>query len=136
MHKTHTSPSNTTRYIHQTHTSLNLKPQTHLLKHHLIPLQISKLRTHMHLSLSLSQIPHTHFLPSLFTTSPVFLRLHFYPTSYQNFEPTNAFFFVEVNNNLTLKNFNPSYRIHDDEEKIAKQKSQIRPLIRNGRSTC
>ncbi|WJX80805.1 hypothetical protein P8452_63756 [Trifolium repens] len=43
------------------------------------------------------------------STSPVFIRLHFYPTSYQNYEPSYAIFSVEVNSNITLlKNFNPS----------------------------
>ncbi|GAU41900.1 hypothetical protein TSUD_170110 [Trifolium subterraneum] len=63
------------------------------------------------------------------TNSPVFIRLHFYPTSYQNFEPSNAFFSVTVNNNLTLlKNFNPSLWQLQDEEKITKEYCiQIKP---------
>ncbi|XP_058736491.1 putative receptor-like protein kinase At5g39000 [Vicia villosa] len=60
---------------------------------------------------------------SSINTSPVFIRLHFYPTSYQNFEPSNANFSVKVNNNLTLlNNFNPLLWLHhDDEEKITKE---------------
>jgi len=60
---------------------------------------------------------------STITSSPVFVRLHFYPTSYQNFEPSSkAFFSVEVNNKITLlKNFNPSLWINDDGEKITKE---------------
>ncbi|KEH21724.1 putative protein kinase RLK-Pelle-CrRLK1L-1 family [Medicago truncatula] len=59
---------------------------------------------------------------STITSSPVFVRLHFYPTSYQNFEPSKAFFSVEVNNKITLlKNFNPSLWIHEDGEKITKE---------------
>ncbi|PNX80190.1 receptor-like protein kinase FERONIA-like protein, partial [Trifolium pratense] len=65
------------------------------------------------------------------TNSPVFLRLHFYPTSYQNFQPSNANFSVEVNNNLTLlKNFNPSRWLYDDDdgETITKEYCiQIKP---------
>ncbi|KAK2413152.1 receptor protein kinase FERONIA [Trifolium repens] len=71
------------------------------------------------ISISNTQIPFTTARVSLSnftysvpinktTNSPVFIRLHFYPTSYQNFELSNAIFSVEVNNNLTLlKNFNP-----------------------------
>ncbi|KEH21708.1 putative protein kinase RLK-Pelle-CrRLK1L-1 family [Medicago truncatula] len=82
-------------------------------------------------SLSNTQIPFTTARISLsyftysfsnITTSPVFNRLHFYPTSYQKFEPSNALFSVEVNNKLTLlKNFNPSLWIHDDGETITKE---------------
>lgn len=62
-------------------------------------------------------------------SSPLFIRLHFYPTSYQNFEPSDANFSVKVNNNLTLvKNFNPSLWLRDDEEKITKEYCvQIKP---------
>ncbi|XP_058736490.1 receptor-like protein kinase FERONIA [Vicia villosa] len=84
-------------------------------------------------SLSNTEIPYTSARVSLsnFTysfssinTSPVFIRLHFYPTSYQNFEPStsNANFSVKINNNLTLlENFNPSLWLQDDEEKIIKE---------------
>ncbi|CAJ2669132.1 unnamed protein product [Trifolium pratense] len=59
---------------------------------------------------------------STITTSPVFIRLHFYPTFYQNFEPSNAKFSVEVNNNLSLlKNFNPLLWIRDEEEIMTKE---------------
>ncbi|KAI5432364.1 putative receptor-like protein kinase At5g39000 [Lathyrus oleraceus] len=61
---------------------------------------------------------------SSITSSPVFIRLHFYSTSYNySFEPSNAVFSVIVNNNLTLlKNFNPYLWLHDDdEEKITKE---------------
>ena len=81
--------------------------------------------------LSNTQIPFTTARISLsnftysfsnITTSPVFIRLHFYPTLYQNFEPSNAVFSVEVNNKLTLlKNFNPSLWIHEDRETITKE---------------
>jgi len=87
-------------------------------------------------SLSNTQVPYTYarVSPSNFTysfsniiaNSTVYLRLHFYPTSYQNFEPSNnlsnALFSVNVNNNLTLlQNFNPSFWIHNDEEKLTKE---------------
>ncbi|RHN44465.1 putative non-specific serine/threonine protein kinase [Medicago truncatula] len=89
-------------------------------------------------SLSNIQIPFTtaHISFSNFTysfssipSSPVFIRLHFYPTSYQNFDPSNALFSVEVNNNLTLlKNFSPSLWLHDEVEKITKEYCiQIKP---------
>ncbi|MCH81996.1 feronia receptor-like kinase [Trifolium medium] len=49
----------------------------------------------------------TYYFP-IITNYTVFLRLHFYPTSYQNFDRSNSLFSVEVNNNLTLlKDFNP-----------------------------
>ncbi|KAL5095774.1 hypothetical protein RYX36_000101 [Vicia faba] len=68
---------------------------------------------------------------SSITTSPVFIRLHFYATSYNHsFDPSNAIFSVIVNNNLTLlENFNPSLWHHeDDDEKITKEYCiQIQP---------
>ncbi|XP_058736475.1 receptor-like protein kinase FERONIA [Vicia villosa] len=82
-------------------------------------------------SLSNTETPYTSARVSLsnFTysfssinSSPVFIRLHFYPTSYQNFEPSNANFSVKVNNNLTLlKNFNPLHWLQYDDEKITKE---------------
>jgi len=89
-------------------------------------------------SLSNIQIPFTTARISLsnftysfssITTSPVFIRLHFYPTSYQHFDPSNAVFSVEVNNNLTLlKNFSPSLLLRDEMEKITKEYCiQIKP---------
>ncbi|CAJ2669134.1 unnamed protein product [Trifolium pratense] len=93
------------------------------------------------ISLSNTQIPFTtarvsisnftYSFPINITNSPVFIRLHFYPTSYQNFELSNAIFSVEVNNNLTLlKNFNASLWLHhdDNEENIIKEYCiQIKP---------
>ncbi|XP_045793497.1 receptor-like protein kinase FERONIA [Trifolium pratense] len=89
-------------------------------------------------SLSNIQIPFTMARVSLsnftysissITTSPVFLRLHFHPTTYQAFEPSNAIFSVVVNNNLTLlENFNPSLWIRNDEDRITKEYCiQIKP---------
>ncbi|XP_045797917.1 receptor-like protein kinase FERONIA [Trifolium pratense] len=85
-------------------------------------------------SLSNTQIPFTtarvslsnftYSFSNIITNSPVFIRLHFYPTLYQNFEPTNAVFSVKVNNNnfSLLKNFNPSLWLNDaNEEKITKE---------------
>ncbi|RHN44453.1 putative protein kinase RLK-Pelle-CrRLK1L-1 family [Medicago truncatula] len=76
-------------------------------------------------------VPYTHarvsfsnftYSFSSITVSPVFLRLYFYPASYQNFEPSNALFSVKVNNNLTLlQNFNPSLWLHHDENNIIKE---------------
>ncbi|XP_045793495.1 receptor-like protein kinase FERONIA [Trifolium pratense] len=93
------------------------------------------------ISLSNTQIPFTtarvsisnftYSFPINITNSPVFIRLHFYPTSYQNFELSDAIFSVEVNNNLTLlKNFNASLWLHhdDNEENIIKEYCiQIKP---------
>ncbi|CAK8540756.1 unnamed protein product [Lathyrus sativus] len=91
-------------------------------------------------SISNTEIPYTTARISLsnftysfssITSSPVFIRLHFYPTTYQQFEPSNALFSVKVNNNITLlNNFNASLwlRNDDDEEKITKEYCiQIKP---------
>ncbi|KEH21720.1 feronia receptor-like kinase [Medicago truncatula] len=90
-------------------------------------------------SLSNTQIPFTtgraslsnftYSFSNIITNSTIFLRLHFYPTSYQNFETSYALFSVEVNNNITLlKNFNPSLWLHHDENHIVKEYSiQIKP---------
>ncbi|XP_045793499.1 receptor-like protein kinase FERONIA [Trifolium pratense] len=92
--------------------------------------------------LNITKVPYTtaRFFFSNFTysipinitnNSTVFLRLHFYPTSYQNFDPSNAIFSVKVNNNLTLlKNFNASLWLHHDDngETIIKEYCiQIKP---------
>ena len=70
----------------------------------------------------------TYSFSNIITTSPVFLRLHFYPTSYQNFEPSNAIFSVKVNDLTLLKNFNPSLWLYFDDEKITKEYCiQIKP---------
>ncbi|KAK2359571.1 receptor protein kinase FERONIA [Trifolium repens] len=54
--------------------------------------------------------------------STVFLRLHFYPTSYQNFETSNALFTVKVGNNITLlKDYNPSVWLRNDNKTITKE---------------
>jgi len=64
----------------------------------------------------------TYSFSNIITNSPIFLRLHFYPTSYQNFETSIALFSVEVNNNLTLlENFSPSLWLHHDENHIVKE---------------
>ncbi|KEH21715.1 putative protein kinase RLK-Pelle-CrRLK1L-1 family [Medicago truncatula] len=96
-----------------TNTSLTIPPNT--LSNIQIPFTTARV--------SLSNF--TYSFPSI-TTSPVFLRLHFYPTSYRNFEPSNslsnALFSVKVNNNVTLlKNFNPSLWFYHDDEKITKE---------------
>ena len=52
----------------------------------------------------------------------VFLRLHFYPTSYQNFETSNALFTVKLGNNITLlKDFNPLLWLQNDNKTITKE---------------
>ncbi|KEH21705.1 feronia receptor-like kinase [Medicago truncatula] len=88
-------------------------------------------------SLSNIQVPYTHARVSLsnftysfssITNSTVFLRLHFYPTSYQNFEPSSAIFSVKVNDLTLLKNFNPLLWLYFDDEKITKEYCiQIKP---------
>ncbi|WJX75356.1 hypothetical protein P8452_58897 [Trifolium repens] len=73
----------------------------------------------------------TYSFPIIITSSPVFLRLHFYPTSYQNFKPSDsdALFSVTVNDNLTLlKDFNPLNWILAEDGKITKEYCiQIKP---------
>ncbi|KAJ1406538.1 Serine-threonine/tyrosine-protein kinase, catalytic domain [Sesbania bispinosa] len=55
------------------------------------------------------------------TSGPKFLRLHFYPTSYLNFEPYNALFSIIAGNLTLLKDFNASLWVHKDEETITKE---------------
>jgi len=53
---------------------------------------------------------------------PIFLRLHFYPTSYQNFETFDAFFTVKVGTNVTLlKDFNPALWLQNGNKTITKE---------------
>ncbi|XP_058736474.1 receptor-like protein kinase FERONIA [Vicia villosa] len=70
----------------------------------------------------------TFSFPSI-TNGPVFLRLHFYPTSYQNFETSHASFTVEVGNQFTLlKDFNPSLWLQNDNKTIVKEYCiQVKP---------
>ncbi|CAK8540757.1 unnamed protein product [Lathyrus sativus] len=93
------------------------------------PISLSNIQT-PYLTARVSFSSFTYSFSSI-NSSPLFIRFHFYPTSYQNFQPFNAFFSVKVNNNLTLlKNFNPSLwlRNDDDEEKITKEYCiQIKP---------
>ena len=86
-----------------------------------IPLQFTTARA------SLSNF--TYSFSNIIPNSPIFLRLHFYPTSYQNFETSIALFSVEVNNNITLlENFNPSLWLHRGENHIVKEYCiQIKP---------
>jgi len=99
-------------FIEPKTTSQSLKTQPNSLSNTQIPYTTARV--------SLSNF--TYSFSNIIANSPIFLRLHFYPTSYQNFEPTNAFFSVEVNNKLTLlKNFNPSLWLHDDENHIVKE---------------
>ncbi|CAJ2669143.1 unnamed protein product [Trifolium pratense] len=71
----------------------------------------------------------TYSFPINITSSPVFLRLHFYPTIYGNFKPSDALFSVTVNDNLNLlKDFNPLNWTIADEGKITKEYCiQIKP---------
>ncbi|XP_058736476.1 receptor-like protein kinase FERONIA [Vicia villosa] len=89
-------------------------------------------------SLSNAAIPYTTARVSLsnftysfsgITNSTVFLRFHFYPTSYNyTFEPSNALFSVIVNNNITLlKNFNPLLWLRDEEQITKEYCIQINP---------
>ncbi|KAJ1406541.1 Serine-threonine/tyrosine-protein kinase, catalytic domain [Sesbania bispinosa] len=55
------------------------------------------------------------------TSGPKFLRLHFYPMSYLNFEPYNALFSVIAGNFTLLKDFNASLWVHSDEKTISKE---------------
>jgi len=91
--------SNLFTFIEPKTTSQSLKTQPNSLSNTQIPFTTARA--------SLSNF--TYSFSNIITNSPIFLRLHFYPTFYQNFEPTNALFSVEVNHNLTLlKNFNSS----------------------------
>ncbi|KAK2413159.1 receptor protein kinase FERONIA [Trifolium repens] len=113
--------SNLFIFIESKNTNPSHKPQPKSLSNTEIPFKTARL--------SLSNF--TYSFPSIITNSPVFVRLHFYPTSYETFEPSDANFSVEVNNDLTLlKNFNPSlWQRHDyDEDKITKEYCiQIKP---------
>ncbi|KEH29813.1 putative protein kinase RLK-Pelle-CrRLK1L-1 family [Medicago truncatula] len=63
----------------------------------------------------------TFSFPSV-ANSPIFLRLHFYPTSYQNFETFDALFTVKVGTNVTLLNdFNPALWLQNDNKTITKE---------------
>ncbi|GAU19886.1 hypothetical protein TSUD_171120 [Trifolium subterraneum] len=75
-------------------------------------------------SARISQSNFTFLFPTTIDTnySTLFLRLHFYPTSYQNFETSQALFTVKVGNNITLlKDFNPSLWLQNDDETITKE---------------
>ncbi|KAK2359578.1 receptor protein kinase FERONIA [Trifolium repens] len=106
-----------------------IEPKTTNPSHKLPPNSLSNIQIPFTTArVSLSNFTYTF---STITNSPVFLRLHFYPTTYQHFEPSNAIFSVVVNKNLTLlKNFNPSLWLHDgnNDEKITKEYCiQIKP---------
>ncbi|KAL1360960.1 hypothetical protein AAHE18_04G216200 [Arachis hypogaea] len=49
------------------------------------------------------------------TNGPKFVRLHFYPTNYLNFEPYNSLFSVTAGNFTLLKGFNASRWLANDE---------------------
>ncbi|KAJ1376733.1 Serine-threonine/tyrosine-protein kinase, catalytic domain [Sesbania bispinosa] len=78
---------------------------------------------------SVSQVPfgtarlfHSKFTYSFpVTNGPKFLRLHFYPTSYLNFDPYNALFSVIAGNLTLLKDFNASLWVHKDDKTITKE---------------
>jgi hypothetical protein len=102
-----------------TNPSLNLNPKT-----------LSNIQTpYTAARISLSNFTYS-FPINITNYSPVFIHLHFYPTSYQNFQLSNAIFSVQVNNNLTLLiNFNLSLWLHnDDQQTITKEYCiQIKP---------
>ncbi|XP_061365892.1 receptor-like protein kinase FERONIA [Gastrolobium bilobum] len=72
-----------------------------------------------------ARISHSKFTYSFpVTNGPKFIRLHFYPTSYLNFEPNNSLFSVIVGSDLTLlKDFKPLLWVHNnpDDNKITKE---------------
>ncbi|RHN44462.1 putative protein kinase RLK-Pelle-CrRLK1L-1 family [Medicago truncatula] len=111
--------SNLFSFIEPKNTNPSLKTKPNSLSNIQIPFTTARA--------SLSNF--TYSFSNIITNSTIFLRLHFYPTSYQNFETSNALFSVEVNNNITLlKNFNPSLWLHHDENHIVKEYSiQIKP---------
>ncbi|XP_024625927.1 receptor-like protein kinase FERONIA [Medicago truncatula] len=77
-----------------------------------------------HIPFSSARISFSDFTFSFspINSGPVFLRLHFYPTSYQNFETSNALFTVKVGTNLTLlKDFSPSLWLPNDNKTITKE---------------
>ncbi|RHN44461.1 putative protein kinase RLK-Pelle-CrRLK1L-1 family [Medicago truncatula] len=106
--------SNLFTFIEPKTTNPSLKSSPNSLSNIDIPLTTARI--------SLSNFTYSF---SSITNTPVFISLHFYPTSYQNFDPSNALFSVKVNNNLTLlKNFSPYY----EKEKITKEYCiQIKP---------
>ncbi|XP_057436131.1 receptor-like protein kinase FERONIA [Lotus japonicus] len=61
-----------------------------------------------------SQSKFTYSFPV--SNGPKFLRLHFYPTTYANFEPNNALFSVTVGNLTLLKHFNASLWVNRDDD--------------------
>ncbi|CAK8540754.1 unnamed protein product [Lathyrus sativus] len=91
--------------------------------------------THHHTSDSVNKIPFTSArisfssftfsIPtSILNTVPgtVFLRLHFYPTSYQNYDTSNPHFTVMAGNNITLlRDFNPSLWLQNGDKTITKE---------------
>ncbi|KAL1322842.1 hypothetical protein HN51_067848 [Arachis hypogaea] len=52
---------------------------------------------------------------------PKFLRLHFYPTTYDNFEIYNSLFSVTADNFTLLKDFNASLWLRDGEDTVSKE---------------
>jgi len=114
----HIDNSNIFTFIEPKTTNPSLKSSPNSLSNIQIPFTTARI--------SLSNFTYSF---SSITTSPVFIRLHFDPTSYQHFDPSNAVFSVEVNNNLTLlKNFSPSLLLRDEMEKITKEYCiQIKP---------
>ncbi|GFZ19214.1 hypothetical protein Acr_27g0009530 [Actinidia rufa] len=55
----------------------------------------------------ISQSEFTYVIP-VTSTGPKFVRLHFFPSSYQGFDPSTAFFTVKANQFTLLSNFSAS----------------------------
>ncbi|GFZ18990.1 malectin/receptor-like protein kinase family protein [Actinidia rufa] len=62
---------------------------------------------HPYVTARISRSEFTYVIP-VTSTGPKFIRLHFFPSSYQGFDPSTAFFAVKANQFTLLSNFSAS----------------------------
>ncbi|GFZ21050.1 hypothetical protein Acr_29g0002120 [Actinidia rufa] len=71
------------------------------------PAQMQPSDIHPYFTARISRSEFTYVIP-VTSTGPKFIRLHFFPSSYQGFDPSTAFFTVKANQFTLLSNFSAS----------------------------
>ncbi|XP_057482620.1 receptor-like protein kinase FERONIA [Actinidia eriantha] len=71
------------------------------------PAQTQPSDIHPYFTARISRSEFTYVIP-VTSTGPKFVRLHFFPSSYQGFDPSTAFFTVKANRFTLLSNFSAS----------------------------